>query len=418
MGNTQNEVFDETKVRKLTFMELVKKVGPGIILTGIVIGPGAITTASSIGAQYGYSLVWLYILIAFMGTTYVLSTYRLSMLTGMPTLHAIRHFYGKGASIFTGVALFLTCCFFTIGNISGTGTGMNLIFGIDWKIGAIIMIAVLVYCYFSKGVYSKIEKGVGICVIGMIVAFYIVLVGTGGPDWGGLGKGLVTWSFPEGSMTTALGFLSTHAALTTGIYGTYLGAEKKWKKEDLFNGAMLADSIAHVVGVILISAAIMLVAAIVLNPTGTVVSTPAELAEMLVPVLGSVARPIMGIALLGAGFSSLLGNTQRGVVLLNAGFDKPTSLEDKSIRIGAFLVLAVSAVICFLYGGSPVQLILIANLATAIATPVSGAFIVLMLWRKDTTGGLRPPKALRICMTLCYVVCLFLTFSSLQQLLS
>lgn len=418
MGNTQNEVFDETKVRKLTFMELVKKVGPGIILTGIVIGPGAITTASSIGAQYGYSLVWLYILIAFMGTTYVLTTYRLSMLTGMPTLHAIRHFYGKGASIFTGVALFLTCCFFTIGNISGTGTGMNLIFGIDWKIGAIIMIAVLVYCYFSKGVYSKIEKGVGICVIGMIVAFYIVLVGTGGPDWGGLGKGLVTWSFPEGSMTTALGFLSTHAALTTGIYGTYLGAKKKWKKEDLFNGAMLADSIAHVVGVILISAAIMLVAAIVLNPTGTVVSTPAELAEMLVPVLGSVARPIMGIALLGAGFSSLLGNTQRGVVLLNAGFDKPTSLEDKSIRIGALLVLAVSAVICFLYGGSPVQLILIANLATAIATPVSGAFIVLMLWRKDTTGGLRPPKALRICMTLCYVVCLFLTFSSLQQLLS
>jgi len=417
LTSSNEEPFDETKVEKLSFLELIKHVGPGIILTGIVIGPGAITTAAMIGAKYGYSLLWMYILIAFMGTTYVLVTYRLSLLTGMPTLHAIRQYYGPVASGFTGVALFLTCCFFTIGNISGTGAGMSLIFGIDWKLGAIIMIAVLIYCYFSKNVYSKVEKGVSLCVLGMIIAFYIVLVGTGGPDWGQAGTGLVTWSFPEGSLTTALGFLSTHAALTTGIYGTYLGAEKKWKKEDLFNGTMMADSIAHVVGVILISAAIMLVAAIVLNPIGKVVSSPTELAEMLVPVMGNVAKPIMGVALLGAGFSSLLGNTQRGVVLLNAGFDKPTSLEDKSIRIGALLVLAVSAVICFVYGGSPTQLIFIANLATAISTPVAGFFIVLMIWRKDTTGGLKPPTALRVCMTLCYVVCLFLTFSSLKNLL-
>lgn len=411
-----NEVFDETKVKKLSFLELLKKIGPGIILTGIVIGPGAVTTASMIGAKYGYSLVWLYILIAFMGATYVLVTYRLSMLTGMPTIHAIRHYYGKFAAGFTGFALFLTCCFFTIGNISGTGAGMFLIFGMDWKLGAMIMILVLIYCYFSKGVYTKIEKAVGLCVIGMIIAFYIALVGTGGPDVGALGKGLVQWQFPAGSLTIALGFLSTHAALTTGIYGTYLGAEKKWKKEDLFNGTMKADAIAHVVGVILISAAVMLVAAIVLNPTKTIVKSPTELANMLVPVMGSIARPIMGIALLGAGFSSLLGNTQRGVVLLNAGFNKPTALEDKSIKIGALIVLVISAIICFLYGGSPVQLIFIANLATAIATPVSGAFILAMLWRKDTTGGLKPPKALRISMTLCYIICIILTGSSLMQL--
>ncbi|MBT9812444.1 metal ABC transporter [Enterocloster citroniae] len=418
ISNLSENTFDESKVEKLSPLELLKRVGPGIVLTGIVIGPGAVTTAAMIGAKYGYSLMWMYIMIAFMGSTYVMATYRLSLLTGIPTIHAIRHYYGPAAAGFTSIALFLTCCFFTIGNISGTGAGMSLIFGINWKLGAVIMIAVLVYCYFSKGVYGKVEKGVGLCVIGMIIAFYVVLIGTGGPDWSQFGVGLVKWQFPEGSMTTALGFLSTHAALTTGIYGTYLGAEKKWKKEDLFNGTMMADSIAHVVGVILISAAVMLVAAIVLNPIGKVVSSPTELAEMLVPVMGSIARPIMGVALLGAGFSSLLGNTQRGVVLLNAGFDRPTSLEDKSIRIGALIVLAVSAVICFAYGGSPTQLIFIANLATAIATPVSGLFIVMMLWRKDTNGGLKKaPTALRVCMTGCYIVCLFLTFSSLKSLL-
>lgn len=36
---------------------------------------------------------------------------------------------------------------------------MNLIFGINWKVGALIMIAILLLMYFSKNTYSKVEKG-------------------------------------------------------------------------------------------------------------------------------------------------------------------------------------------------------------------------------------------------------------------
>ncbi|MCS5932111.1 divalent metal cation transporter [Klebsiella pneumoniae subsp. pneumoniae] len=42
-----------------------------------------------------YSLLWLLIPIAFMGITFMLTTYRISMLTGMPSIEAIRHYYGK-----------------------------------------------------------------------------------------------------------------------------------------------------------------------------------------------------------------------------------------------------------------------------------------------------------------------------------
>lgn len=411
--------FDPSTVKKLSFKEIMKKIGPGIILSGIVIGPGAITTAANLGASYGYSLMWIYLLVAFMGSVYVLTTYRLSMLTGMPTLHAIRKYYGKTAAGFTGFALFLTCVFFTMGNISGSGTGLQLIFGINWKLGALIMMAILFILYFAKNVYSKIEKGITLCILAMIIAFYITLFGIGGPDWGEFGKGVISiGSFPAGSLVAALGFLSTHAAITTGIYGTYLGKEKKWTKADLFNGAMRADAVAHVVVVILISAAIMLVGAIVLYPQGKTISQPAQLAELLSPVFGRVANILMGVALLGAAFSSLLGNTQRGLVLLNAGFDKPTNLDNKVIKYGCVAVLAICTVICFVYNGSPVQLILIANYATAIATPVAGAFVTLMLWRKDTTGGLKAPTALRICMTICYVVCLILTAFSVYDLIA
>ena len=411
--NAITEEFDPTKVKKLSFKEILKRIGPGIVLTGVVIGPGNITTSAMIGANYGYDLIWLVIPILIMGVTFMLTSYRISMLTGMPILHAIRHYYGKVASAFCGVALFLSCLFFTLGNISGTGAGMNLLFGINWKIGAVIMLCILMVLYFSKGVYSKVEKGILICIIGMILAFYATLVATGGPDWGSMGHSITHWTIPEGGLTTALAYISTNAAVTAGIYGTYLGAEKKWKKEDLFNGAMKWDAIAHVVTVILISGAIILVGAIVLNPQGIAIKAPAQLAELLVPFLGKAANYVMAIALLGAGFSSLLGNTQRGMVLLSAGFDKEVSLESKIIRWGCVASLVFACAICFIYGGSPTQLIFIANIATSIATPVAGLFITLMFWKKEVQAGLKAPRILQVLMTVSYLFTLVMTVFAL-----
>lgn len=408
-------VIDGKEVKKLSFLEILKRVGPGIILTGVVIGPGNITTSAMLGADYGYRMIWLIIPIAFMGITFMLTTYRIGMLSGMPIIHAIRHFYGKAAAGFVGIATFLSCFFFTLGNVTGTGTGMNLIFGINWKLGSVIMLAVLAYCYFSKGVYSKVEKGILLCILAMILAFYATLISAGGPDWGEMGYGLTHWGFATGSFATALGYISTNAAVTSGIYGTYLGAEKKWKKEDLFNGAMLADAIAHVVSVILISGAVVLVGAIVLFPQGISITAPQQLADLLVPFMGNAAKYMMGIALVGAGFSSLLGNTQRGMVLLNAGFDKEVELESKSIQWGCMICIVIACVICFAYGGSPTQLIYIANVATAIATPVGGFFITRMIFRKDIFEGYPTPKLLKVCMLISYVFVLIMTFFALKN---
>lgn len=408
-------IVDGKEVKKLTFLEILKRVGPGIILTGVVIGPGNITTSAMLGADYGYQMIWLIIPIAFMGITFMLTTYRIGMLTGLPIIHAIRQYYGKVSAAFVGIATFLACFFFTLGNVTGTGTGMNLIFGINWKLGALIMLAVLVYCYFAKGVYSKVEKGILICILAMIVAFYATLISAGGPDWTEMGHGLTHWEFASGSFATALGYISTNAAVTSGIYGTYLGAEKKWKKEDLFNGAMLADAIAHVISVILISGAVVLVGAIVLFPQGISITAPQQLADLLVPFMGNAAKYMMGIALLGAGFSSLLGNTQRGMVLLNAGFNKEVGLESKSIQWGCMICLVIACIICFIYGGSPTQLIYIANVATAIATPVGGLFITLMIFRKDVNEGYPAPKLLKICMLVSYIFVLVMTFYALKN---
>ena len=409
----ESEIFGEN-IARLPLKDLLKRIGPGLIATGIVIGPGAVTTAAMIGANYGYDLMWLFFPIIFMGITFMMVTNRLAIVTGLPTIHAIRKYYGPVASGIVSVAIFLSCLFFTMGNVTGTGAGMNLIFGLDWKIGSAVMIAIVVYMYFAKNVYSKIEKAITLCILLMIVAFYVTLVGVGGPNGGELAKGMFGFKVPEGSLGTALAFISTNAAVTAGIYSTYLGKEKKWKKEDLFNGVMLTDAITHIISVCLISGAIVLVGAIVLHPQDLSIKAPAQLAEMLTPIMGSSARYIMGLALLGAGFSFLLANTQRDMVLLGAGFNKDVGLETKFIRYGCLACLAFATIICFSYGGSPTQLILMANIATSIATPFGGLFMVLMIWRDDLNVGYKKPTGLRICMTISYIFALIMTISGLS----
>lgn len=409
----KTEVFG-SQIKRLPLLELLKRIGPGLIATGIVIGPGAITTAAMLGSNYGYSLIWLVFPIIFMGITFMMVTNRLAIITGLPTIDAIRKYYGKAASVFVGLALFLACLFFTMGNISGTGAGVTLITGINWKLGSAFMVALVIYCYFTKNVYSKVEKIITLCILGMILSFYATLIGVGGPSWSGFSKGLLGFQMPKGALTTSLAFISTNAAVTTGIYSTYLGKEKKWKKEDLFNGVMFTDACVHILSVVLISGSIILVGAIVLHPKGDTIAAPAQLAQMLMPILGRAANYIMGIALLGAGFSSLLGNTQRGMVLLSAGIEKEVGLESKFIRIGCLLCLIFTMFICYSYGGSPTQLILMANVATSIATPIAGLFILLLLWRNDINEGYKNPTLLRICMTISYVFVLFMTVSALR----
>ena len=96
--NNSSQAAFGTDVKRLPLKELVKRIGPGLIATGIVIGPGAVTTSAMLGANYGYALIWLILPIIFMGITFMMTTNRLAIVTGLPTIHAIQKYYGTIAS--------------------------------------------------------------------------------------------------------------------------------------------------------------------------------------------------------------------------------------------------------------------------------------------------------------------------------
>ncbi len=82
--NNGNQAVFGADVKRLPLKDLVKRIGPGLIATGIVIGPGAVTTSAMLGANYGYGLIWLILPIIFMGITFMMVTNRLAIITGLP----------------------------------------------------------------------------------------------------------------------------------------------------------------------------------------------------------------------------------------------------------------------------------------------------------------------------------------------
>lgn len=53
-------------------------------------------------------------------------------------------------------------------------------------------------------------------------------------------------------------------------------------------------------------------------------------------------------------------------------------------------------------------------IATSIATPVGGLFMLLMIWRNDLSVGYKKPTVLRICMTISYIFAVIMTISGLS----
>ena len=56
--------------KKRTFKDYFMSIGPAIIIAAVVIGPGSVTTLSTMGAAYGYDPLWVIVFACFASYLY------------------------------------------------------------------------------------------------------------------------------------------------------------------------------------------------------------------------------------------------------------------------------------------------------------------------------------------------------------
>lgn len=382
-------------------------IGPAFITAALVFGPGSITTASSMGAQFGYQLLWVPIIATVLMLCFVDLGVRIGLSTDRGILATVARRCSGVVAVLVGIGSFLVVSSFQAGNSAGTGAAGSLLFGggARWWAGGFTLIGLGVV--WLPKLYPVLEKIMIAVIVIMLVAMAVTVV-VSQPDMGAAVRGLVP-SLPDGSTTLVVGLAATAFSVVGALYQIQLVREKGWTAADY--AVARRDAVLGTLILGGLSAVIMIAAAAVLQPAGVQVSSPAALAQILQPI-GAWAAVLFAIGLWAAAFSSLIGNSSIGGTMLASLAKKEAGgLGSVPVKLGISLVIVLGGIVAIVFGGIPLQLIITAQAVTIVAVPLIGVVMVYLARHRDR-GGLRIGVAQLVLsiVGLCFLLGLAVTY--------
>lgn len=363
---------------------LLSSIGPAFITAALVFGPGSIATASSMGASFGYSLLWVPVVATVLMLCFVNMGVRIGLTTDKSILGTIAQRLTGIVAILVGVGSFLVVTSFQAGNSAGTGAAGQLLFGGDPRVFAVIFTLIgLVFVWIPR-FYAALEKVMIAIILIMLVAMITTAV-VAQPDLGAAVAGLVP-HIPDGAIPLVVGLAATTFSVVGALYQIQLVREKGWTADDFQTARRDAVIGTLILGIL--SAVIMIAAAATLNPAGIEATSPAALAQILEPI-GSWAVVLFAVGLWCAAFSSMIGNSTIGGTMLAGVFKSDGGgMASVPVKICISLVIVLGGIVAAVFGGIPIQLILTAQAVTILAVPLIGVVMVLLARHRDR-GTLR-----------------------------
>jgi NRAMP (natural resistance-associated macrophage protein)-like metal ion transporter len=393
-------------------LKVLKIFGPGLVTGAADDDPSGIATYSSVGAQFGYSMLWTMPLIyPFMAGIQEISA-RLGRVTGRGVAGNIRHFY-PAWMLYLIVALLLIANIINIGaDIGAMGAAVNLLVGGPTLLYCVLftVVSVLLEIYISYGTYSAVLKWLTLSLFAYVGTVFVVQV-----NWSETLKGTF---IPNISLKRE--YLAALVAVLGTTISPYLlfwqsaeeveqmksapGEEALKKapqqapeqfqriKIDTYFGMAMSNLIAYF---------IILTTAVTLHAHGkTDIGTAAQAAEGLRPIAGVFASLLFSLGVIGTGLLALpvLGGSAAYAVGEALGW--PVGLERKAMRAKAFYgVLAVATLIGLALNFTkvdPIKALVWAAIINGITAAPVMCFMMLLASKRTVMGKLSLPAYLKI----------------------
>lgn len=391
---------------------VLKYLGPALITSALVLGPGSLTLSSKIGAIFGTQLIWvLAIAIIFMMIYTEMST-RIGLASKVSFIQLIKQKFGTWGAIIIGVGAFLVCASFQAGNSIGVGYAISSVFGVSPEFWIILFTVIGASLLFAKDFYNLLEKLMIGLVLLMLAAFFITLF-LAQPSVGEIASGFVP-SLPEGSLGLVIGLTATSFSIVGACYQSYLVQEKGWTKDLAKQGAKESYLGIFLLG--FISVLVMIAAAAVLKPEGIQVNSITDMGIALEPLFGGWATTVFMLGLFGAAFSSLMGNATIGGAMLSDSFGFGSKLKDKKVKLAIIAVMLFGSIVALIFGGSPVNLIIFAQAITIVAVPVIAIALLVVANDKEVMGDLKNTLFKNIIALAGLVVLILLAFNNIKNI--
>ncbi len=364
-------------------------LGPGLVAAAAGNDAGGIATYATVGAQYGYHLLWAMVLIVISLSLVQEMCARMGAVTGKGLSDLIRERFGLRWAAFATLALFVANAGTTITEFVGIGAAAE-IFGVPRWI-AVPVLAFVVWRLVTLGSYGRIEK----IFLLMTAAFfsYPVAAFLAHPDWGTVAHATVVPTFH-----TDPGFLFNFVALIGTTITPYI---QLYTQSSVVDKGVTASDYPYerfevLVGVVfasVVSAAIVIstAAAIYAVSGPQVLNTAADAARALEPVAGPYAEYLFGIGLFGASMlaAAVLPLSTSYAVTEAIGFERGVSFtfRDAPVFVGLFTVLVVLGALVAMIPGVPVVgLLLVVQVIDGVLLPIELIFIMRLINDKEIMG--------------------------------
>ncbi len=271
-------------------------MGPGLIAGIAGNDAGGITTYSVMGANSGLSLLWVFpITIAILAIVQEMAA-RLGVVTGQGLSDLIRDRFGVRPTAFAMAILLVANVANTVAEFSGAAAALE-IFGISRYV-VVPIVAIAIWALVIKASYRTVER-VFLSVIVVFLA-YIVSAILANPDWGAVGKALVTPSFnlAPAQLLLLVAVVGTTITPYMQFYLTSAVAEKGIGVDEL--RLEQADAIGGSIWTNVIAIFIVVAAATTIGTAGGTITSAADAAQALAPVAGRLASALFAVGLFGA----------------------------------------------------------------------------------------------------------------------
>ncbi|MGI5959493.1 MAG: Nramp family divalent metal transporter [Massiliimalia sp.] len=373
------------------FTEKLKTIGPGALVAAGFIGPGTVTTCTTTGASFGYTLLWAMLFSTIATILFQEMSARLGVVTQKGLGENVRDLAKHPATRIFAVIIIISAIFignvaYEAGNLSGGSMGLSTLLPdtvSDSTIKTFMSISALVlggiaFVLLWKGHYKSIEN----ILIGLVLLMSVVFITTAifsRPHWDQVIKGLFVPTMP----TTDDGWLSVVALIGTTVvpYNLFLhasSASERWKNKEDVKSARLDTIISIGLGG-LISMAVIISAAASFYGQDVTISSGADMAKQLEPLLGTWAKWFFGIGLFAAGFTSTITAPLSAAFATTGILGKNRDMKSGQFRFVWIAVLGAGIIVSFLGKTNPVQLILFAQAANAVILPIIAIFLTIAL---------------------------------------
>jgi Mn2+/Fe2+ NRAMP family transporter len=372
----------------LKLLALLAFLGPGIVAANAGNDAGGIATYASIGARYGYDLLWTMVLLTVSLVVVQEMAARMGAVTGKGLAELIREQYGPRWSLFSTFSVLLANLGICISEFVGIGAALGLAH-VPPQVSVPIA-AVVVWLLVVRGSYKLAER----VFVAMTIPFFAYPVAAilAHPHWGSVGRAIVEPRIDVTGPYVVL-FIATVGTTITPFMQLYLQSavvERGLGPEDI------PAERAEVAGSSLFA---NLVAGFIIIATGATlfvhghrtVSSAADAAKALEPFAGRFAEALFAVGLLGASLlaAAVLPVTAAYVIAETFGLEKGIARRPREAPVFVTtltVLLLAGAAVAMIPGVPVIKLLVLVQVVNGALLPVT-LFFVWRLARSEELMG-------------------------------